>query len=98
MVFSSKGEFDVQFADLLMKVDRACDENSRDTALSASRRTLALLSDRFKRNEKIRPLDRQQLANALVTVQKAIGHDAALEDRIFDIEDYIDMHFMADTK
>jgi hypothetical protein len=94
MVFSSRGEFEVQVADVLLRVDRICDERSNDHPLASARRSLSLLAERFKKSEKIGPRDRLTLSTSLETIRQAMGSDSTLEERLFDIEDYVDLHLL----
>ena len=94
MVFSSQGEFEVQVADVLLRVDRICDERSNDYPLASARRSLALLAERVKKSEKIGPRDRLTLSTSLETIRRAMGSDSTMEERLFDIEDYVDLHLL----
>ena len=94
MVFSSQGDFEIQVADVLLRVDRLCDERSNDQPLASARRSLGLLAARFKKREKIGPRERQTLSSSLETIRQAMGSDSSMEERLFDIEDYVDLHFL----
>jgi len=89
-VYHSRGEFDVQFADLLSATERMCDERSRDQALAAARHALLLLQARFKRGEKLPEKDRRQLTGATEVLRRVSRGDDKFHDQICDIEDFID--------
>ena len=94
MAFTSQGDFEIQVADVLMRVERMCDERSNDHSLASARRSLGLLAARFKNSEKIGPRDRLTLSTSLDAIRKVMGSDPPLEERLFDIEDYVDLHFL----
>jgi hypothetical protein len=89
-VYHSRGEFDVQFADLLSATERLCDERSRDQALAGARHSLLLLRDRFKRGEKLPEKERRQLTGATEILRRVSRGDEKFHDQIADIEDFID--------
>lgn len=90
MAIQTKGEFDIQMGDLLLQVDRLLEERSRDAPLQVARRTLGQIAHRLKRGEKLDPKERQSFAGVLETVHKAAGGDEAMQDRLADLEDWID--------
>jgi hypothetical protein len=89
-VYHSRGEFDVQFADLLSATERLCEERSRDAALAGARRTLLLLQERFKRGELMPLMDRKSLTSATEILRRHTRGDEKFYDQISDVEDFID--------
>jgi hypothetical protein len=90
VAIQTPGEFDVQMGDLILQVDRLCSDRPRDGALSGARRNLGVLADRMKRGNKLDARDRQTLSTAFGAIRSAVGTDDAFEDRIADLEDWID--------
>ena len=91
-MYHSRGEFDVQFADLLSATERLCDERSRDQALASARHSLLLLRDKFKRGEMLPQKDRRQLVGATEVLRRVTRGDEKFHDQIADLEDFIDEH------
>jgi hypothetical protein len=90
MAIQTQGEFDVQMSDVILQVDRLCADRPRDGALSGARRNLGVIADRMKRGQKVDARDRQTLATAFGAIRSAVGSDDAFEDKIADLEDWID--------
>ena len=95
MAIHSAGEFDVVLSDIMSRVDRLIHEQPRNGTLISARRQLGLLRDSVKKGLKISAQSMTTINGAVETVRTTEKNDTELEDRLYDLMDYVEQNHKA---
>jgi hypothetical protein len=95
MAIHSAGEFDVLLSDIVFRLDRVVHEQPRNAALVSARRQMQLLREWVKKGVKVGPREINSLTSAVETIRTAEKNDAELEERLYDLMDYVEQNHKA---
>jgi hypothetical protein len=95
MAIQSAGEFDVVLSDIVFRLDRVLHEQPRNGALTSARRQMQLLREWVKKGQKIAAREMSAVTSAVETIRMAEKNDSELEDRLYDLMDYVEQNHKA---
>jgi len=92
MAIQTAGEFDVLLSDIVFRVDRLIHEQPNNGALVSARRQLHQLRDWVNKGLKIAPREMIGVNAAVETLRQTEKNDTDLEDRLYDLMDYVEQN------